>query len=87
MKVSFITSGLQLISCASDGLLKLWTIKSNECAATLDNHTEKIWALNVRKDEKFVVSGGADSLINLWEDVTLEEMEQRAKEEEELILK
>ncbi|RHZ70856.1 hypothetical protein Glove_265g18 [Diversispora epigaea] len=87
LKVSFITSGLQLISCASDGLLKLWSIKSNECVTTLDNHTEKIWALNVRKDEKFVASGGADSLINLWEDFTIEEMEHRAKEEEDLILK
>ncbi|CAG8598181.1 18045_t:CDS:10 [Acaulospora morrowiae] len=87
LKVSFLTSGLQLISCGSDGLLKLWTIKSNECVTTLDNHTEKIWAMAVRKDEKFIASGGADSLINFWEDCTIEEMEQRIKEEEELIVK
>ena len=87
LKVSFITSGLQLISSGSDGLVKLWNCKSNECVATLDNHTEKIWALTVRKDEKFVASGGADSLINLWQDCTIEEMEASVKEEEELILK
>ncbi|PKK69944.1 WD40 repeat-like protein [Rhizophagus irregularis] len=87
LRVSFITSGLQLISSGSDGLIKLWNCKSNECVTTLDNHTEKIWALTIRKDENFVASGGGDSLINLWQDCTIEEMEARVKEEEELILK
>ena len=26
----------------SDGLVKVWTIRSNECVATLDQHTEKV---------------------------------------------
>ena len=26
----------------SDGLVKVWTIKTNECVATLDQHTEKV---------------------------------------------
>jgi U3 small nucleolar RNA-associated protein 13 len=68
-------------------LIKLWNCKTNECVATLDNHTEKIWALTIRKDENFVASGGGDSLINLWQDRTIEEMEARVKEEEELILR
>jgi U3 small nucleolar RNA-associated protein 13 len=87
LKASFITSGTQIVSAGSDGLLKLWTNKTNECVTTLDNHTDKIWSLVVSKDEKIVITAGADSLINFWEDCTAEEMEARAKEEEELILK
>lgn len=78
---------MQLVSSASDGLVKVWTIKTNECETSLDNHTEKIWALAVRKDEKFVVSGGADSVINFWQDVTREEQEEALREQEEFILK
>ena len=29
----------------SDGLIKIWTIKTNECVATLDQHTEKVGPL------------------------------------------
>jgi len=26
----------------ADGLVKLWTVKSNECVATYDNHEDKV---------------------------------------------
>lgn len=30
-------------SCSgNDGLLKIWTIKTGECAATLDHHTDRV---------------------------------------------
>ncbi|KAG1049358.1 hypothetical protein G6F42_029037 [Rhizopus arrhizus] len=78
---------MQLVSAGSDGLVKVWTIKTNECASTLDNHTQKVWALAVRKDEKYIVSAGADSVVNFWEDVTLQEQEDELKEKEELLIK
>uniref|UniRef100_A0A8C7QY21 Transducin beta like 3 n=1 Tax=Oncorhynchus mykiss TaxID=8022 RepID=A0A8C7QY21_ONCMY len=31
----------------SDGLVKLWTIKTNECVKTLDAHQDKVWGLHV----------------------------------------
>jgi len=34
-----------LVSAASDGLIKLWTIKTSECVATMDAHQSKVWAL------------------------------------------
>lgn len=82
-----MTNGLQLASCASDGLVKIWNIKDEETAATLDNHEEKIWALTSSKDEKLLLSGGADSVITFWEDVTREQEELKETEAEELILK
>ncbi len=50
----------------SDGLVKVWTIRTNECAATMDGHTERVWALAVGEDGGEVVSGGGDSLVCTW---------------------
>jgi len=35
-------------SAAADGLVKIWDAQSGECASTLDNHTDRVWALAVR---------------------------------------
>jgi U3 small nucleolar RNA-associated protein 13 len=43
--------------------------------------------LAVSKDEKHVVSGGADSVITVWEDVTESEELEKIQEQEELVLK
>lgn len=42
LRVDFITAGLQLVSTASDGLVRVWNIRDEDCAATLDNHEEKV---------------------------------------------
>jgi U3 small nucleolar RNA-associated protein 13 len=42
LRVDFITRGMQLVSCASDGLVKVWNVKDEECATTLDGHDEKV---------------------------------------------
>ena len=34
-----------MVSAASDGLIKLWTLKSSECVATMDAHQARVWAL------------------------------------------
>uniref|UniRef100_A0A2K6FPT8 Transducin beta like 3 n=1 Tax=Propithecus coquereli TaxID=379532 RepID=A0A2K6FPT8_PROCO len=44
LKVAFVSRGTQLLSSGSDGLVKLWTIKNNECVRTLDAHEDKVWA-------------------------------------------
>jgi WD40 repeat protein len=38
LKVSFVTTGMQLLSTGNDGLIKLWTIKTGECVKTDDSH-------------------------------------------------
>lgn len=42
LRVEFINQGLQLLSTASDGLLKLWNVRGEECVATMDNHEDKV---------------------------------------------
>jgi U3 small nucleolar RNA-associated protein 13 len=67
--------------------IKLWTIRTNECEATLDGHTNKVWALDMSPDGQTVVSGGADSKLAVWQDNTQQvEDEERAVEAETVLL-
>lgn len=75
-----MSEGQQLLSTASDGLLKLWTIKTRQCVQTFDEHQDKTWAMAVSEDEKRVVTGGEDAALVLWRDVTQEEKEKAAEE-------
>ena len=57
-------------SAASDGLVKIWDCATGECAATLDNHTDRVWSLAVSAKTGHLVSGGADSVITFWANTT-----------------
>lgn len=57
-------------SAGGDGLVKVWDVHSNELAATLDNHTDRVWALAPVPGTSGLASGGADSIITLWKDTT-----------------
>ena len=41
LRVDFLSSGMQLVTSSSDGLVKLWNIKDESCVKTLDNHEDK----------------------------------------------
>lgn len=41
---------VQVASAAGDGLVKVWDAQGGECAATLDNHVDRVWALAVKPD-------------------------------------
>ena len=51
LKVLFCTRGMQLISSGGDGLIKVWTIKNNECTVTLDGHEDKVRVRVTSEDE------------------------------------
>ncbi|XP_033631060.1 transducin beta-like protein 3 [Asterias rubens] len=87
LNVLFLSRGMQLVSCGSDGLLKLWTIKTNECVKTFDEHSQKVWALAANRGQDLVVSGGGDSNILVWKDVTELELEEEMEKEEDQIEK
>nr|POE63159.1 putative u3 small nucleolar rna-associated protein 13 [Quercus suber] len=42
--------GAQVASAAGDGLVKVWDAQTGECAATLDNHIDRVWALAVKPE-------------------------------------
>lgn len=82
LRVEFLTNGTQLMSTGGDGVLKLWTIKTGECVMTEEAHTDKAWALTMGPEAKpeqpeadlpaslVLATGGADSSICVWTDVS-----------------
>jgi U3 small nucleolar RNA-associated protein 13 len=62
--------GPQLASAAGDGLVKIWDTASGEVMCTLDNHTDRVWALTVHPVSNALVSGGGDSIVTFWDDTT-----------------
>ena len=41
----------QLLSCGADGLIKLWDYKQGEIIKSLDNHDQRIWAMDLKMME------------------------------------
>ena len=62
----------QIASAGGDGLVKIWDATTGEVAATLDNPTDRIWALAVDPDTRMLVSGGGDSVVTFWKDTSSE---------------
>ena len=81
VKVIWIKNGLQLFSASSDGTWKIWNIKKSTCVNTFDKHDDKIWAMDFHENK--LITGGSDSKLIEWEDVTkeLEEEEYKIKAE------
>lgn len=76
----FNSTSPQLLSVGADGLVKLWDYKSGEVIKSLDNHDNRIWALDIKDDGEEFVSADADGKLSLWEDNTEEEI--RLKEQQ-----
>ena len=103
---AFVTHGMQLLSGSADGALKLWTLKTGECAATFERHDDKVWSLSVGSSSSasassaasasagslgagaaFCVTGGADSVVNVWRDVTVAEADAEQAAAAQRVLK
>ncbi|KAI4159076.1 MAG: hypothetical protein LQ342_006922 [Letrouitia transgressa] len=61
---------VQIASAGGDGLIKIWDANTGETACTLDNHSDRIWALTVNPENHMLVSGGGDSIVTFWKDTT-----------------
>jgi WD40 repeat protein len=57
---------MQLLSTGADGLMKLWTIRSDSCVATYDTSEDRVWALALGEDEQQAVTGSADGTLSFW---------------------
>jgi U3 small nucleolar RNA-associated protein 13 len=80
LKTLFLNHGMQLMSCGADAVIKLWVIKTNECINSFDDaHSDKIWAMCLSKDESVLLTGGADSLVNVWRDATDSQREEASE--------
>ncbi|KGQ91576.1 U3 small nucleolar RNA-associated protein 13 [Candida albicans GC75] len=73
----------QLLSCGADGLIKLWDYKQGEIIKSLDNHDQRIWAVDLKNDGEYFTTADADGKLSFWTDNTEEEVklkELQAKE-------
>ncbi|CAG9764149.1 unnamed protein product [Ceutorhynchus assimilis] len=86
LKAEFISKGMQILSAGADGLIKLFNLKNSECQYTMDQHEGRIWAMAIKSDESGFLTGGSDSYLIKWKDVTEEKKQQQQKEMEELVL-
>ncbi|KAF2109083.1 WD40-repeat-containing domain protein [Lophiotrema nucula] len=77
--------GPQLASAAGDGLVKVWDTSSGDTMSTLDNHTDRVWALTVHPTTNALVSGGGDSVITFWDDTTSATLEAATTAETERV--
>ena len=59
-----------LASAGADGLVRVWDAGSGECASTLDNHTDRVWALAADAATGRLVSGGGDGVVTFWADTS-----------------
>jgi U3 small nucleolar RNA-associated protein 13 len=74
------------LSAGADGLLKLWTIRTNECECTIDGHNDKVWAMDIASNGSEIVTGGADSQLVVWGDTTQEVVQIKQAEAETNII-
>lgn len=77
--------GPQVASAAGDGLVKVWDSISGEQMSTLDNHTDRVWALIAHPNTGAIVSGGGDSVITFWKDTTSATLEAATTAETERV--
>ncbi|KAH8731317.1 WD40-repeat-containing domain protein [Phaeosphaeriaceae sp. PMI808] len=77
--------GPQLASAAGDGLVKIWDSGSGETMSTLDNHTDRVWALVAHSTTGALISGGSDSVITFWQDTTSATLEATTTAESERV--
>jgi hypothetical protein len=76
--MQFMTSGV-------DGLVKLWHIRTADCAATFEEHEGKVWCIDIVGDR--MLSGGSDSKLCIWKDVTDEQAKTRHDEKADAVMK
>jgi len=88
------TPPAQIASAGGDGLVKVWDTSSGELACTLDNHTDRVWAIAVpraplsssssssssttKPTSRTLLSGGGDGVVTFWTDTTALTLEAAA---------
>jgi len=61
-----------LLSGGYDATVKLWSLSSERCEATLRGHDGWVRSLGVMQGGRAVVSGGSDGLLKLWDRESLQ---------------
>ena len=82
--LKFTENDTQLISVGSDSLIKLWTIKNSSC---IDFEGEgKLTSIQQSKNQDFIVVGGKNGIVSVWNDTTQLENDAKLIENEAIVV-
>ncbi|MDX2255881.1 MAG: NB-ARC domain-containing protein [Pseudanabaenaceae cyanobacterium bins.39] len=68
LELSFSHDGKELFSCGYQRSAKRWNLATGECLLSweADDH-DRVWAIAVSPDDRWVVTGGDDRMIKFWD--------------------
>jgi len=58
---------LRLATSAADGSVRVWNLRDSTCAFRLDNHSSAVPALVFSAQGDFLLTGGRDRVVNVWD--------------------
>jgi WD40 repeat protein len=81
------TASVKLINYidSADGVTKIWHMKKSECVQSYSQHDGKLWALQTDPSNNEIITGGTDSTIIIWKDVTKETIEEENQVNKQMI--
>ncbi len=65
--VAFSSDGKRLVSCGTDGAIKLWDVIAGKEIRNLQGQKEDVTAVGFSPDGRSLVSGGLDGKVRIWD--------------------
>src|SRR5262249_27627937 len=56
-----------LVSASRDTTVKVWDLRQNALAASLEGHTSSVLAIAVSRDGQLIATGSNDNTIRIWD--------------------
>ncbi|KAI9103198.1 WD40-repeat-containing domain protein [Phlyctochytrium arcticum] len=57
---------LRLVSASDDCTIRVWDLHKRSCIAVLDSHVSVVRGLDFSADGGYLISGGRDKVVNIW---------------------
>ncbi|KAF9240822.1 WD40-repeat-containing domain protein [Melanogaster broomeanus] len=68
--IAYLLDGEQLVTCSYDGMVKVWNVENGEQEGTSMEHGGWVRAVAVTKDCKWILGGGEENRLMVWDGET-----------------